>query len=77
MEEALCYGWIDTTVAPRDLSAALKKNAKASARWKALAPGYKRTYVRWITDARQPETRARRIEVSVDRFSRGLKTILA
>ena len=66
-----------TTVAPRDLSAALKKNAKADALWKVLTPGYKRTYVRWITDAKQAETRARRIAASVVRLSRGLKTILA
>lgn len=65
-----------TTVAPRDLSAALGKNAKAKALWATLAPGYKRTWIRMITDAKRPETRARRIAKVVDLFGRGIKTWL-
>ena len=64
------------SVAPRDLSAALKKNAKAQAVWKALAQGYKRTYVRWLGDVKSPEARARRIAKVVDFvLARGHKTI--
>ena len=65
-----------TTVAPRDLSVALKKNMRANALWKVLTPGYKRTYIRAINDAKQPETRARRIALVVDRLARGLKAAL-
>ena len=65
-----------TTVAPLDLSSALKKDMKASAFWKVLTPGYKRTYIRWIADAKREETRARRIAAAVDRLSRGIKPIL-
>jgi len=65
-----------TTVTPRDLGAALRKTPRAAAQWTVLTPGYKRTYIRWITDAKRPETRARRIGVTVDRIARGIKTIL-
>ena len=61
------------TAAPPDLAAALRRNAKASAAWKTLAPGYRRLFVRWITDAKQPGTRARRIAATVDKLQRRLK----
>ncbi len=60
-----------TTVAPRDLAAALRKNAAAAAQWKALAPGYRRLYVRRINEARRPDTRARRVADTVARLARG------
>jgi len=64
------------TMAPSDLSLALRANVKAQAMWKGLAPGYRRTYVRWITDAKRPATRARRIEQAVGRLARGLKPVM-
>ena len=60
-------------VAPRDLAAALRRSAKATAAWKALAPGYRRLYVRWITDAKQAATRARRIAIIVAKIPTGQK----
>ena len=62
-----------TIVAPPDLSSALKKNAKATALWNGLTPGYRRTWIRLITDAKRAETRARRIAKVVDYFARGIK----
>ncbi|MDA1081184.1 MAG: YdeI/OmpD-associated family protein [Gemmatimonadetes bacterium] len=62
-----------TIAAPPDLAAALRRNAKASAVWKTLAPGYRRLYVRWITDAKRAETRTRRVASVVDRLSQGIK----
>ena len=61
------------TSATPDLTAALRGNAKAAAAWKVLAPGYRRNYVRWITDAKQKETRKRRIEIIVLNLARGKK----
>ena len=66
-----------TTRAPRDLAAAMRANAKATALWKTMTPGYKRVYIRWIGDARQPATRARRIATTVSRLARGLKRPMA
>lgn len=62
-----------TTVAPRDLSAALRANAKAVALWKVLTPGYKRLYIRWITDAKRAETRAKRVGAAVSKLAAGNK----
>lgn len=61
------------TVAPRDLSAGLKANAKAAALWKALTPGYKRLYIRWISDAKQAGTRAKRVAATVSKLAAGIK----
>jgi uncharacterized protein YdeI (YjbR/CyaY-like superfamily) len=61
------------TAAPRDLAAALRRNRNAGAAWKTLAPGCRRLFVRWIGDAKQSATRARRIAATVARLGRGLK----
>ena len=50
---------------PDELSRALRKNKKAAATFAALAPSHKREYVGFITEAKKPETRARRIEKTV------------
>ena len=47
--------------APRHLTAALKKNAKARTTWSRLTPGQQREYVEWLAEARREETRARRL----------------
>jgi uncharacterized protein YdeI (YjbR/CyaY-like superfamily) len=66
-----------TTIAPKDLARALRANPAADAMWKTLAPGYKRLFVRWMTDAKQAATRARRVETTVDKLARGLRHPMA
>jgi uncharacterized protein YdeI (YjbR/CyaY-like superfamily) len=61
------------TSAPRDLASALRKHLQAARFWKTLAPGYRRLYIRWITSAKQPETRGRRVAATVDKMRRGVK----
>lgn len=61
------------TSATPDLTAALRRNAQAAEAWKVLAPGYRRNYVRWITDAKQKETRKKRIATVVLNLARGTK----
>jgi uncharacterized protein YdeI (YjbR/CyaY-like superfamily) len=61
------------TSAPPDLARAFRSNARAAATWKSLAPGYRRLYWRWISDAKQPETRARRVKAAVEKLGRGVK----
>ena len=61
------------TEAPPDFAAALRRNTKASATWKTLAPGYRRLYVRWTIEAKQAETRAKRIVRALDKLARGVK----
>lgn len=64
------------TTAPKDLAAALRKNAKATAFWKVLAPSYRRLYVRMIIEAKLAETRAKRVVRTVDFLAKGIKHAL-
>ena len=51
---------------PEDLTAALRRNAKARATFKGCAPGYRRDYVEWIVEAKREDTRQRRIAQAVE-----------
>jgi uncharacterized protein YdeI (YjbR/CyaY-like superfamily) len=53
------------------LSAALVRNARARATWDKFGPGHRRAYVEWITEAKRPETRARRISTTVQWLAAG------
>jgi len=57
--------------APADLLAALKKNQKAAAAWKAFPPSHQREYVQWITEAKTDATRTRRLETAVGWIAEG------
>lgn len=46
---------------PPDLAAALAGNAAAARTFAAFAPSHRREYIEWITEAKKPETRARRL----------------
>jgi uncharacterized protein YdeI (YjbR/CyaY-like superfamily) len=56
---------------PADLAAALKKSSKAAATLKAFSPSHQREYVDWITEAKQPQTRDRRIKQAIELMSAG------
>ena len=58
---------------PDDLEMEFRGNARAWAHFEALAPSYRRLYVRWITAAKRPETRARRLAEAVGKLERGEK----
>lgn len=51
---------------PADLAAALKGNPRAAAAFKAFSPSHKREYIAWITEARQPATRQRRLKQAIE-----------
>ena len=51
---------------PPDLTAALKKNAKAKKAFEAFSPSHKREYVEWITEAKRDETRAKRLATTLE-----------
>lgn len=57
--------------APADLAAALQKNAPARATWTKLAPSHRRDYVEWITEAKRPETRAKRLATALEWLAEG------
>ncbi len=56
---------------PKDLLAALKQNAKAFAAFEAFSPSHQREYVEWITEARQPATRERRLATTLEWLTAG------
>jgi hypothetical protein len=58
---------------PSDLSEALAAAPEASALWEDVTPMARREWVRWVASARQEETRKRRIEVGIDKLSKGMR----
>jgi uncharacterized protein YdeI (YjbR/CyaY-like superfamily) len=50
---------------PKDLEEALEKNKKALEAYGRFSPSHRKRYLIWISAAKRPETRARRIEEAV------------
>jgi hypothetical protein len=57
---------LPTDVVPDDLARAMAAHPKAAAAWERLSPAHKREHVKHVTEAKKPETRARRIAKAVD-----------
>ena len=60
------------TPLPEDLAAALDDGARAF--FDGLAPSHRKEWVRWVEEARKPETRATRITKTVESLRAGKKT---
>jgi bifunctional DNA-binding transcriptional regulator/antitoxin component of YhaV-PrlF toxin-antitoxin module len=58
---------------PDDLAAALAGHPDAKGLFDGLSYTHRREYVRWITDAKRPETRARRLERAVEMLAEGVR----
>lgn len=56
---------------PKDLAAALRKNAKAAAAFKQFAPSHRRAYVEWITEAKRDGTRQKRLATTLKWLAEG------
>ena len=56
---------------PADLSKVLKAAPKAAATFEALSTSHRNEYVEWITGAKQPATRAKRLATTVEWLSAG------
>jgi uncharacterized protein YdeI (YjbR/CyaY-like superfamily) len=56
---------------PPDLARALKVDAVALRQWKAFTPGKRREYLVWILEAKQAETRERRVAQTVAQVREG------
>jgi hypothetical protein len=55
-----------TVTPPKELAAALKKNAAARAGWEAMSFTHKREWAEAIADAKKPETRERRLAQAIE-----------
>ena len=56
---------------PAELAAALAQSPAAKAAFDAFPPGCRREYIEWITGAKRPETRARRVSEAVAWMAEG------
>jgi uncharacterized protein YdeI (YjbR/CyaY-like superfamily) len=61
----------DRLVVSADVIKAMRANKAAEKYFNTLPPGYLRLCMRWIDDAKKPETRVRRIEELVELTARG------
>lgn len=55
-------------VAPAELRRAFAKSPAAAAAYAALAPSHKKAFAEWIREAKRPETKARRVEKTVEKL---------
>ena len=60
------------TPLPEDLAAALDEDARAF--FDGLAPSHRKEWVRWVEEAKKPETRAARIAKTAESLRAGKKT---
>lgn len=58
-------------VIPKDLGSAIKANPKAADNFKAFSYSKRKDYVEWITEAKTPETRAKRLATAVEWIAEG------
>jgi uncharacterized protein YdeI (YjbR/CyaY-like superfamily) len=58
---------------PPELAAALDADAAARENWDGFSPSSRKAILWWITSAKRPETRARRIEQTVRMAAKGLR----
>lgn len=56
---------------PADLAAALSGNRSAAAAFRAFSPSARREYIEWITEAKTPATRERRLTTTVGWIAEG------
>jgi uncharacterized protein YdeI (YjbR/CyaY-like superfamily) len=61
-----------TVEVPDDLRRALEAEPDAAARFDAMAYTHRREYVEWVTEAKRPETRERRIAAALERIRAAL-----
>ena len=59
------YDSVEALEVPEDLAAALGANAAAAEYFEAFPPGAKKQILWWVTSAKRPETRAKRVAETV------------
>jgi uncharacterized protein YdeI (YjbR/CyaY-like superfamily) len=60
---------------PAAMAAALAAEPAAAAFFATLAPGYRRDYLRYVTEAKREETRQRRLQLAIRRLLAGEKRV--
>lgn len=62
-------------IVPPDLKVALKSNKTAQAFFEKLSYTHRKEYVRWITEAKKEETRARRVAKTIEMLVAGKRGV--
>ncbi|MDA1330090.1 MAG: DUF1905 domain-containing protein [Chloroflexi bacterium] len=62
--------WVEPPV-PEDVKKALATSSQAAALWKDITPLARWDWVRWVRAVKTPETRAKHIEVLLDKLNKG------
>ena len=57
---------------PPDFGKAIASDAEAKGLWAGFTPLARNEWICWVTSAKKDETRARRIEVGLDKMRNGL-----
>jgi uncharacterized protein YdeI (YjbR/CyaY-like superfamily) len=65
-----------TVTIPDELEAALTRDTKAKAIFEGLSYSHRKEYVDWITSAKRPETRARRIDDAMRRILKKKRAVI-
>jgi hypothetical protein len=60
---------------PADLRKALAGSSKAQSLWSEITPVARRDWIQWVTSAKRPETRARRVENACSMLASGKKRV--
>jgi len=63
-----------TVEVPEDLAAVLSADSAARATFDTLAPGQRKEWIRWVTEAKKAETRADRVVKTVEALAAGRRT---
>ena len=69
MTEKLANGTVHTL--PIDVQKIIQSNKEAVLVWQDITPLARNEWICWITDAKKLETRNRRIDIMLDKFSQG------
>ena len=56
-----------------DDEAKFRKNSKAWADWEKRSPGYRKVVLHWVTSAKKPETRAKRLGILIESSAKNEK----
>jgi uncharacterized protein YdeI (YjbR/CyaY-like superfamily) len=56
---------------PQDLKAAIEAAPAAAATWAGFPPSCQREYVEWVTEAKRDETRAKRLNQTIEMLNEG------
>ena len=56
---------------PADMAKAIRGNAKAASAFRGFSPSHQKEYIEWVTEAKLPETREKRIATAVEWLALG------